>query len=108
MPYLPENHNLKLSTPKHENRRAKTAERGYGGRWQRLRKLHLARFPLCVACQAKGIIQVATDVDHHVAHRGDVFLFWDESNWRSLCASCHSSKTAREDGGFGNRHAVRR
>jgi 5-methylcytosine-specific restriction protein A len=28
-------------------------------------------------------------------------LFWDSSNWQPLCHECHSSKTAREDGGFG-------
>jgi 5-methylcytosine-specific restriction protein A len=29
-------------------------------------------------------------------------LFWDQSNWQPLCHTCHSKKTAREDGGFGN------
>ena len=32
----------------------------------------------------------ATDVDHIIAHRGDPKLFWDQSNWRALCHSCHS------------------
>lgn len=27
----------------------------------------------------------------------------DGSNWQTLCAPCHSRKTAKEDGGFGNR-----
>ncbi len=26
----------------------------------------------------------------------------DGSNWQTLCVQCHSTKTAREDGGFGN------
>nr|WP_313208501.1 HNH endonuclease [Stenotrophomonas geniculata] len=26
----------------------------------------------------------------------------DGSNWQTLCVPCHSTKTAREDGGFGN------
>jgi 5-methylcytosine-specific restriction protein A len=43
----------------------------------------------------------ATEVDHKVPHRGDQDLFWDTSNWQSLCKPCHSAKTAREDGGFG-------
>jgi 5-methylcytosine-specific restriction protein A len=29
-------------------------------------------------------------------------LFWNRSNWQSLCHSCHSRKTASEDGGWGN------
>ncbi len=41
-------------------------------------------------------------VDHVVPHRGDPRLFWDRKNWRALARSCHSRKTARADGGFGN------
>lgn len=43
-----------------------------------------------------------TDVDHIVPHRGDPELLYDEANLQSLCHECHSKKTAREDGGFGN------
>jgi len=42
-------------------------------------------------------------VDHIVPHRGDRALFWDTSNWQPLCKPHHDAKTAREDGGFGNR-----
>ncbi|MGI6721758.1 MAG: HNH endonuclease [Anaerovoracaceae bacterium] len=34
-----------------------------------------------------------------VPHRGDQKLFWDRSNWQSLCKSCHDSKTMTEDRG---------
>lgn len=44
----------------------------------------------------------ATEVDHIKPHRGDMVLFWDESNWQGLCRSHHSRKTAGENGGFGN------
>nr|DAK90259.1 MAG TPA: HNH endonuclease bacteriophage, HNH Endonuclease, DNA.52A [Caudoviricetes sp.] len=27
---------------------------------------------------------------------------WDQSNWQALCHECHSRKTAKENGGFGN------
>lgn len=43
----------------------------------------------------------ATIVDHKVPHKGDKALFWDSTNWQSLCKPCHDRKTAREDGGFG-------
>ncbi|WP_409558335.1 HNH endonuclease [Achromobacter animicus] len=33
-------------------------------------------------------------------------LFWDRANWQPLCWRCHSRKTAREDGAFGNRRRV--
>ena len=44
----------------------------------------------------------ASHVDHILAvSRGGGAL--DPANLRSLCASCHSRKTATADGGFGNR-----
>ncbi|PAU94052.1 HNH endonuclease, partial [Paracoccus salipaludis] len=46
-------------------------------------------------------------VDHVVPHRGDPERFWDQDGWQPLCASCHSRKTAAEDGGFGNRRPDR-
>jgi 5-methylcytosine-specific restriction protein A len=49
-----------------------------------------------------GILVRADVLDHIVPHCGDYRLFWDESNWQGLCFSCHSKKTATEDGGFGN------
>ena len=39
----------------------------------------------------------ATDVDHVIPFRGDMSLFWDESNWQALCHRHHSMKTRRED-----------
>lgn len=83
--------------------RGSSSDRGYGYRWQKLRNRFIAQHPLCQACQAKGIIRMATDVDHIVPHRGDPELLYDEVNLQSLCHECHSRKTAREDGGFGNR-----
>ncbi|MFH0809709.1 MAG: P27 family phage terminase small subunit, partial [Pseudomonadota bacterium] len=34
--------------------------------------------------------------------KGDMALFWDESNWQSSCEECHRLKSASEDGAFGN------
>lgn len=80
--------------------------RGYGSRWQRVRRGFLAAHPLCAACAAEGAVREATVVDHIEPHKGDQGLFWDRSNWQPLCKTHHDRKTAREDGGFGN--AVRR
>ena len=52
----------------------------------------------CRACDG-----MAQCVDHIAPHQGDDALFWDQTNWQPLCNGCHSAKTAREDGGFGNR-----
>ncbi|WP_085981300.1 MULTISPECIES: HNH endonuclease signature motif containing protein [unclassified Paenibacillus] len=48
----------------------------------------------------KGKLEPATVVDHITPHKGDMGLFWDQGNWQPLCATCHSIKTAKEDGGF--------
>lgn len=64
--------------------------------WRRERLRFLARFPLCADCAEVGIDAAATDVDHIEPHRGDLALFRDRGNWRALCKSCHSRKTARE------------
>lgn len=65
-------------------------------RWVRRRKAFLADHPLCVECAVRGLTKLATTPDHRLPHRGDETLFWDETNWQALCASCHSAKTATE------------
>lgn len=78
-----------------------TAQRGYGGRWQRARLAYLAKHPLCRMCEAQGRVTEATLVDHIKDHRGDMTLFWDSAgNWQALCKPCHGIKTAA-DGGIG-------
>ena len=76
-----------------------TAERGYGGKWQRERLRYLTTNPLCRYCEAEGRVVEATVVDHIIPHRGDQKLFWDRSNWAPLCAHCHSSTKQREEAG---------
>lgn len=76
----------------------KTADRGYGGRWQRERKAFLARpeNALCVMCLAEGgRVTAATVVDHKVPHRGDEVLMWDQKNWQPLCKPHHDSDKQR-------------
>lgn len=82
--------------------RRKTAERGYGARWQRERKAFLSQPEnvLCVMCKAEGRITAATVVDHKVAHKGDADLMWDQGNWQALCKSHHDgAKQALEKSG---------
>lgn len=79
-----------------------SAARGYSYRWKKLRDRYIAQHPHCEECLKEGKITLATDVDHIIPHRGDQVLLYDEKNLQSLCKSCHSRKTAREDGGFGN------
>lgn len=82
--------------------RGTSTQRGYDHKWRAARNRYLAQHPLCKECFGAGRLNAATAVDHIVPHKGDKKLFWDKSNWQPLCASCHSRKTATEDGGFGN------
>ena len=81
----------------HASDRASASVRGYDGRWKKARIRFLKAHPLCVECQKQGRLVRATVVDHITPHRGDAKLFWDESNWQSLCKSCHDHKTMTED-----------
>jgi len=59
--------------------------------WKKLRRMKLARSPLCEECR-----RPATDVDHKVSiHKGGHPL--DMTNLQSLCHSCHSRKTMELD-----------
>ncbi len=76
--------------------KAKSAsDRGYGYQWKKIRSKALIRDAhLCQHCFKKGIITVATDVDHIIpkAKGGTNAL----ENLQSLCNSCHKIKTASE------------
>ncbi|MGG6311577.1 HNH endonuclease signature motif containing protein [Paenibacillus macerans] len=85
-----------------DRQRGTSAQRGYDHNWRAERADFLAKNPVCKTCLDAGKLSAATVVDHIVPHKGNKELFWDRSNWQPLCASCHSEKTAREDGGFGN------
>lgn len=85
---------------------AATAERAdnlYNGAWRRIRAEWLRQHPTCTECAKRGRLTSATEVDHIVPHRGDRALFYEPTNLQALCKPCHSRKTAKEDGGFGNR-----
>lgn len=75
--------------------RPSSSRRGYDRHWQALRLLVLSEEPVCQDCGR----EMATQVDHVVSlERGGTH---DRENLRALCASCHSKKTVRVDGGFG-------
>lgn len=59
---------------------------------QAIRARHFRANPLCVHCHAKGIIKLATELDHIIAlsHGGTN----SDDNYQSLCSECHKRKTA--------------
>lgn len=73
------------------------SQRGYGAQHQRLRKILLAKEPLCRPCQAKGRVTAATIADHVVpiAKGGAIY---DLSNMQPVCADCHDKKTRADNG----------
>lgn len=64
--------------------------------WAKLRRMQLAREPLCeMECKDKGRTTAATEVDH-IEDFGDSWeLFVDPANHQSACKRCHSAKTMR-------------
>ena len=94
--------------------RGTPSQRGYGADWRAFRSVWLREHPLCgdrhdghstqhSQCRAEGRITAASHVDHIIPLQGAT----DETRLdphavQSLCRSCHSAKTAREDRGFGN------
>jgi len=102
----------------YEQARGSAASRGYDSRWRKARLSYLAKHPLCECEECHGVrIVAASVVDHVVPHRLSEALaggderqiaaararFWDSNNWMAMAKPCHDRKTAREDGGFGNR-----
>jgi len=82
-------------------RRAAERQKLYGtARWQRIRKIQLAREPWCADCLKRGIYVPATDVDHVIPHKGDKKRFF-LGPFQSFCKSCHSRKTSSEVRGRG-------
>jgi 5-methylcytosine-specific restriction enzyme A len=69
----------------------------YGRSWQRARLVHLRKHPLCTFCLDKGMTVAAHVVDHKTPHKGNTVLFWDRTNWQSLCFNCHNSDKQRQE-----------
>ena len=85
-------------TKQYDKQRGTRTERGYNNRWLRAREAWLNVHPLCECCKAEGRVTSGVVVDHIIPHKGDMILFWDRTNWQTLCIPCHNTKTARENG----------
>ena len=76
-------------------------------RWRKARARQLAEYPICLLCELLGKVTTATVVDHAIpwktgkTEQEQYELFWDESNWQSLCASCHSRHKQSQEKGSG-------
>lgn len=101
MPTAPKQFRPKGWKPPDRNQRSKEGhERGKlynDNKWRKARKLFLQRHPLCVMCLEAGLYKEAEVIDHIIPHKGDTGLFWDVSNWQSLCKRHHDSDKQREE-----------
>jgi len=90
--YCDEHAALRVSKPRirfdrsADKHRPSPSKRGYGKKWQKLRRIVLSQNPECAMCGAP-----ATHVDHIVplADGGTN----DRENLQPLCHSCHTRKT---------------
>lgn len=86
------------TTPKVDPRPNSRA-RGYDHSWEKTAAAVRREEPWCRLHLARNQKVSTAHVDHIVPRaRGGTD---DRSNLQGLCSSCHSSKTVREDGGFG-------
>lgn len=88
--------------PDHVDRRKNANDRGYTSKWHRYSKAYLKRHPFC-AIRGERCAIIATCTDHVLPHRGDMVLFWDETNHQPACETCHNRKSQSErvdPGGF--------
>ena len=79
---------------RHDANRPSARERGYTRQWETARKEWLHFNPICAH---PGCVNPATVVDHVTPHKGDMKLFWDKTNWQSLCAPCHNRHKQRAE-----------
>ena len=63
--------------------------------WRNISKNFLKKYPVCFICGSPAKI-----ADHIIPHRGNVSLFYDETNLQPMCWSCHSRKTLKENNNF--------
>ena len=73
--------------------RATSTERGYDGRWSKLRNWYIRQHPIC---QWRGCTQPAAIVDHIIPIDEAPELRLKADNLQSLCRSHHGVKTARD------------
>lgn len=73
----------------YDERRGSASERGYTHRWSKAAATFKTRYPLCLGCEAAGLVVASQLVDHVEPHRGDQDKFWDTSMWQACCGWHH-------------------
>lgn len=78
-----------------DRNRGSARQRGYTAQWDKASLAYRRANPLCIGCQALGLLKLATVVDHIEPHKGNQALMWDASNWQPCCAWHHNAVKAQ-------------
>lgn len=65
--------------------------------WKELRKIALARNPICMLCEQEGKLTPAKEVNHIIPATKDKTKFFDLNNLQPLCTYHHRVITRREN-----------
>src|SRR5687767_9921980 len=99
MPFKPRTHNAHprvRETKRERDNRSSCDQSLYGTRrWKEASRAFRRLNPLCRYCEQRGIVRPAEEVDHVIPHKGNLELFWDESNWAPACKRCNGRKAGR-------------
>lgn len=66
-------------------------------RWKALRLYHMGTEPICRMCKQVDRITPVAVVDHVKPHKGDIELFFDDTNLQSLCVTHHNATKQRQE-----------
>lgn len=72
--------------------RGSAASRGYDAWWTDYSKARLAEHPLCVDCEARGLLEPAALTGHIVPGWVAPERFRDPTNHKSQCVSCNAKQ----------------
>jgi 5-methylcytosine-specific restriction protein A len=75
----------------YNTRRADSDRRYSTEKWRKLSITFRKRNPLCVHCDANGLVRPAVLVDHIKPAKAHPELFFEWRNLRALCQKCHNS-----------------
>ena len=95
MPSKPRQFSPRPAKPKSEvdrqfdAQRGSARQRGYGARWDAASAGFKRQHPLCIGCEAVGLIAATEVTDHVVPHKGDRVIFWDRKRWQPACGRHH-------------------
>jgi 5-methylcytosine-specific restriction endonuclease McrA len=73
----------------HDAKRGSARQRGYGTQWDKCVATFKLSHPLCLGCQAIGLVQATELVDHVEPHRGNQAKFWNSAMWQPSCRWHH-------------------